>query len=283
MDETELRPCARGARCAGASSVRTETGWERVPAVSPRPLCDGDRERVRHTLARLPGRYVSLWGALGVARRVGGGDGSAHAKPGSRVPLNVGIDALMREMVEVTESWELRVRTVARLTGRRAGALRRGHLSLVQACDTLVTHSEALLSLETGEMLRSRDLADRRRLPDEATVVRYSTIAGWAVYALPLDGTGAAVEIFNLEARCRAALFENRAPQHLEVRCATCGQRTLQRYDGWAGLEDEATCTTCGDVYSNQRYLLLLREEHELALARKKLRGRRPRSPRLQD
>jgi hypothetical protein len=237
-------------------------------------------------LRDLPGRYVTLWTALGKSGRPPGSEGKPPGKSGSRVPLNLGVDALMREIIEVTTSWEYRVRDVARLSsvmtvaGRRNGIT---HRTLVRACAVLNAHSEALLSLNQESMYRSRDLADRRQLPDEAVVVKYSTIAGWAIYSLPMDGTDGALELLNLAHRVRSTLMETRAPHHLEVRCSTCGRRTLERFDGWAGLEDEATCTTCGDVYSNQRYLLLLREEHEEAVARKKVRGRRPRSSHLHE
>lgn len=278
-EETELRECARGAWCAAARSLRTDEGWVRVPAVGPRPLCDADRERVRKVLRELPGRYVTLWTHLGKTGGTAGSDGKPPGKSGSKVPLNLGVDALMRELVEVATSWEDQVRAVARLSHREIP--RSDHHALMRACDVLIAHTDALLALELSRIYRSRDLADKRRLPENAVIVKYSTIAGWAIYSVPLSGTDGAVEFLNLAHRVRSTLLETRAPQHLEVRCSTCGRRTLERYDGYAGLEDEATCTTCGDVYSNQRYLLLLREEHEFAMARKKLRGQRQRSPRL--
>jgi len=229
----------------------------------------------------MPGRYVSLWAALG--ERGGGArqEGKPPGKAGSRVPLNLGVDALMREMLEITTSWEWRVRDVARLSevfvigGRRNGVT---HRTLIRACRVLSAHCEALLSLDDEEMFRSRDLTDRRGFPDDAVIVRSDYVAGWYVYGAQMNGTNAALEILNLQARCRSVLRENRAPQSLEPACSTCGRKTLERYDGWEGLEDEASCRTCGDVYSNQRYLLILREQHEEAVARKKARGRRPRT-----
>lgn len=286
MDEDSgMRACARGTRCSAARSVRTEDGWERVPAMGPRPLCDLDRDHVKRTLGDLPSRYVTLWTHLGPGGGVKNGD-RPPGKSGSKVPMNLGVDALMRELIEVTTSWEDRVREVAHLSsvivtqGRRNGAT---HRALIRACMVLYAHSEALFSLNRMDMFRSRDMNDRRGFPNGAVIVRANYLAGWYIYKAPLNGTDGALELLNLAHKIRSTLLETRAPQHLEVRCSTCGQRTLERYDGYAGLEDEATCTTCGDTYSNQRYLLLLREEHEEAVARKKLRGRRPRSSHLHE
>jgi len=63
-------------------------------------LCGGCSRLVRRCVGELPGQWLQLRASLGESRVLVGG-GGRRPKPGASVPINLGTDALMRDIVRV--------------------------------------------------------------------------------------------------------------------------------------------------------------------------------------
>lgn len=264
------RLCARGKHCAS----RDENG---IPSWGPRAFCEADRGHIRNVLGKgqLPALYRELGARIGDksvrgdALRVTGG---ARTPP---VPLNLGVDALMRQTVAVVTSWDERVRTVVRLTEPDTLTSRRIDQRSVftDACATLAAHIDTLLGLQPDAMMRSMDLSRREYLPEDTHAMVH--VSGeWISYTVDLSGADAGVEVLNLYHRCLGMLGYR--PQHvlLRSRCWDCdASGKLVRYDGTAGLAEHVSCQACRVEYVGQRLVLLMaaeeRIEREIAEGRK--------------
>ncbi|MGI5155798.1 hypothetical protein [Microbispora sp. CA-102843] len=278
MPETSVdqRPCARGERCA-ARTITTLNGQRvAVPALTYRTYCDPCRDHVGAILAGLPALYVRVHGELG--HHSGGGERVTVSRT-PPVPLSLGVDALLREVVTVLASWEERVRTVARLAVLDTQASRRrpDGQALDAACRLLAAHLDALLALRPEPMLRVRTIPEAAKLPPGTPgVVR--EVAGYAEVILDLSGADAGAEILRLHARCAALLTETRAPaKHLPVPCDWCSYAELYEVLTWDGRPDGARCRECGYEYSDNEYTLLRGRVYAEELARAEAQPRRRR------
>ncbi|TDD97612.1 hypothetical protein [Actinomadura rubrisoli] len=269
-----MHDCARGERCAARKTIAGD-GGERiiVPAQTYRVFCDGDRDRVRVCVAELPNRYTELRTRIGDRRivdgpRVSGGGRSAP------VPINLGVDALLRQIEEITLSWDERVRVLARLADLTAPS--HAH-AVTAACGMLTAHVDVLLGLDADDMTRTMDLTRREYLPDDATGWVFPA-GGWILYYAALGAAEAGREVLNLHHRSLAML--GYAPQHhdLIVACWECGERSLRRHDGTAGLADHVECLRCREQYLGSRLRSLMVEEEQAQL-RKAGRERRRTDP----
>lgn len=255
------RPCARGEHCAAATVVRDDDGASvREPAYSPRVFCDACRDVVERCLRWLPERYLELAVRLGDRRN---GDGPKVSGGGvSSVPLRLDVDALMCDVVSVVASWDERVRVLARLSGPDTAASRRRRetVALSRMCTTLAAHLDALLGLPAEPMRRFVRLEDSDDWDDGDTPVLRHYWAGWAEVIVDLSGADAGEEVIALDRRCRSLLGWTPQHENLPVPCWDCGLRTLRRYDGGAGLEDEAECTNpdCRTRYVDDRFTRLM-------------------------
>lgn len=240
------RPCARGSHCAARDAHGN-------PAYGPRPFCDPDRDNIHQCLSWLPEAYLDLYLRLGDKPR------GMDRITGTRdipVPINLGIDAAMRELVDITASWAERVVDVARLTALQDGPQQPGRY-LTRIIPILTAHLDVLLGLPYAPMTRHVSLAEAAELnPGTLGVVHED--AGYAEVFIDLDGAGAGLEILTLRRRTRHLLGLTPRHQDLAVPCWACGVRTVRRFDGGAGLDDEARCTTCGEPYTYARYQELL-------------------------
>lgn len=262
-----LRECARGEHCAARTTV-IENGRPVVrPARTPRPFCDPCTARIRAAILDLPVRYLEISARLADRPRPDGprvSGGTAAAPP---VPINLGHEALQREMVDVVLSWEEEVRTRARLAPADTQQSRRAvqATTLNRSCAVLAAHLPVLLALPPVPMRRSIDLSRRETLPQDAQVWEYPD-AGWASYILDMDGTAAGIELLNLHHRALARL--GWTPQHHDLRtpCPNpdCEMTLLRRWDGTAGLADHVECRACGTQYVGEQLLLIMKAEEEL-------------------
>lgn len=246
----EQRPCARGERCA-------ERGPGNTPALGPRAFCGTDRATIDRVLQWMPTAYTELYLRLpdkgaGVGGRVSG----SRTPP---VPPNLGVDSLMVDIVRVLGSWDERVRAVANLS--ELSLHMRDAVALVTMVRTLTGHLDALLALPPEPMLRSVSIQQAAELPP-GTVGNVRPAAGYADVMLDLSGADAGLEILKLHGRTRHMLGLTAQHQDLPVPCWACGLRTVRRWDGTAGLADEAECTNtdCRETYTAQRYDLLMAE-----------------------
>lgn len=269
-----LHDCARGNHCA-ARTTAAASGGERVivPAQTYRTYCDPCRDRIRDCLEDLPARYRELRDRIGDKGRADGPrvSGGGRTPP---IPINLGMDALIRQTEEIILSWDERVRALANLTDLAAPDLARG---VSAACGMLHAHVDVLLGLNADSMARTMDLARHEFLPEDA-VGWVHPAAGWVDYYTDLAGEEAGREVLNLHHRALKVL--GYAPQHhdLIVTCWACGERDLRRHDGSAGLADHVECLHCREQYLGSRLRSLMVEE-EQAQQRKADRERRRADP----
>lgn len=250
--EEAQRPCARGDRCA-------ERGPGNTPQLGPRAFCTTDRARIASALEWIPTAYIELYMRLGdKGSGVGGRVSGSRTPP---VPPNLGVDALMVDIVRVLGSWDERVRVVANL--RELSLAMRDGVALTTMVRTLSAHLDALLALPEEPMLRSVSIQQAAELPP-GTVGNVRPAAGYADVMLDLSGADAGLEILRLHGRARHMLGYTAQHQDLPVPCWNCGLRTVRRWDGTAGLADEAECMECRERYTADRYALLMREVEEL-------------------
>lgn len=274
-DEDEgLHDCARGERCAARKTVAGDGGARViVPAQTYRAFCEADRDRIKDCLEDLPARYGELRARIGDKGRADGPRVSGGGK-NPPVPINLGVDALIRQIEEIVLSWDERVRAVARLADLAAPS----HAAAVTAaCGLLTGHVDALLGLDNDWMARTMDLARHEHLPEDANGWVHPA-AEWILYHTDLGGEHAGREVLNLHHRCLKVL--GRTPLHhdLIVPCWECGERALHRHDGSAGLADHVQCLGCREQYLGSRLRSLMVEE-EQAQQRKADRERRRADP----
>ncbi|MEU6034007.1 hypothetical protein ABZ801_01215 [Actinomadura sp. NPDC047616] len=227
-EHDDMRECAAGAHCA----ARTGDG----PARTPRPFCEADRARIAAALDAMPRYHGALGKALG-ERHTGPAEHVSGA-PTPAAPIRLDLADLAHQLHETLLGWEERVRAVARLPDAPTRGVR-PTVAVTRAAATLASHLDALLALPAEPMARPK--------PSEED--------GWSL--IDLDGVDAGLELLDLARRCRAALGLTRAPQRMAAPCGTCGLMLLERADGPAGLDDAATCTSCGTYYSPAEYAAL--------------------------
>lgn len=264
----EMHDCARGVHCAARTTTIEDGERVTIPAQTYRTFCDVDRDRIADVLTDLPTRYAELTTRIGDCRR---GDGPRVSGGGrtAPIPINTGVDALLRQIEEIVLSWDERVRAVARLTDL-AAANRAAAIPV--ACSTLEAHIDVLLGLDLETMARTMDLARIEHLPDDAT--GWVRPGGWVLYNIDLGAEHAGVELLNLHHRALKML--GYTPQHhdLITPCWECGERSLRRHDGTAGLADHVECQACREQYLGGRLNSLMVEEDQ-AQQRKADRERR--------
>lgn len=109
---SDERRCAAGHLCRGY----TVTDSRRIPALLEQQLglCDPCQRWVRSAMRQLPGDWCKLKLTIGESRAPL--RGGRRPKPGSRVPINVGADELMRQIV--TAAWDAGALVAAELNAR---------------------------------------------------------------------------------------------------------------------------------------------------------------------
>lgn len=255
MDDDAQRPCARGDRC----SERDTDG----PALGPRPFCESDRILIGRCIQWLPEAFARLWLEIG-HRSSGSGEKVATSRTPA-TPINLEVDALLGEMVEVVASWAERVADVAHLHEPGTATLRRRRdsIALTQGTGLLAAHLDVLLGLPADAMARAVPL-DEQLLDGYPHGVAHPG-AGTATVNVDMSGADAGIELLAVHRRCRHVLGLTPRHEHVPVACWACGNRTVRRWDGAAGLADEAECVTpeCGERYEGDRYEALMAEVHD--------------------
>lgn len=254
-----MRECARGDHCAARTTI-VGPGNERVvvPAATYRTFCDTDRNKIRACLDELPAYYAELRARIGDRRRSDGPRVSRGTRAAS-VPINLGYEALIRQIEEIILSWDERVRDLAHLGPLKAVGMTD---AVTTACGMLAAHVNALVTLEPQDMARSMDLTRAEYLPSDATGWVYPA-GEWILYNSALSGADAGREVLNLHHRCLRLL--GYSPQHhdLLTACWECNERALRRHDGSAGLADHVECLQCRVQYLGARLRALMVEEEQ--------------------
>jgi hypothetical protein len=247
------RPCARGERCASRDAGKN-------PLLGPRTFCAADRAHIATCLGWLPEAYVELY--LRLAEKGSGGHDKVSGSRDHSVPPNLGVDALMVEIIHLVASWDDRVRAVANLSepGRRVSSRRMdAGVPLSRMVATLSAHLDAALALEPEPMMRYIPISQAADLPP-GTIGWVRPAADYAEVMLDLSGAEFGLEILTVHRKIRHLLGLTPKHQDLPVPCWSCGVKAVRRWDGGAGLADEAECGECGETYTNERYGLLMAE-----------------------
>lgn len=245
-------PCARAAYCSAATV--TEQDGERVttPALTYGTFCSKCQGLTFRALGEIPELWVRLHLELGNKGQATERVSMSRSAP---LPLRADIDAQLREIMNVLASWDERVATAERLSGRDTDQTRRrtDHGRLTAGfCRTLREHLDTLLQLPPDAMSRSFPLHDLDRIP-EGAYGRTNRIGGYAEVTVDLSGADAGEEILRLKQRARSALGETRMVEPLLVPCPTetCDMFTLVRVHG---SEYAAECRNCQRLLSDIEY-----------------------------
>jgi hypothetical protein len=187
----QLHRCEFGPMCRGF----VLEGGRRAPATMDQPtgLCRSCQRYVAHSMEKLPGDWCRLKLTLGEFQ-VSAGGGGRRPKPGSRVPLNVGTDSLMRDIVSVC-AWA--ADAVEPALGVRAGMPLRNPSSIVGY--KTITRAVGLVSHHVEKLLE----------------------AG--------DGVEICEQIVLLHRRAVRQLGETEQRERLHLPCPSCGRLSLVR------------------------------------------------------
>lgn len=257
------RLCAQAEHCASAVTADGPDGPVRVPLKGPRAFCDPDRGKVAAALAALPRDYAALAIDLG---NPGQAAAAVRSPFGPRIPLRLGVEALMRAMAESLTSWHDRVAGVADLTpppdrDEEKRRIARDGWLVGRAVKVLVPHLDALLALPPEPVPRAADHRLVTLLGDDAP--EGTVRAGYALLRPDLDGGDAGLEILRFHRMTRAVLGETRERpvELLGVPCRweDCDMRVLRRADLPDGYEPGgdapwSVCGACGDIMTEAEY-----------------------------
>ena len=248
-------PCACARFCA-------ERDYQGNPALGPRAFCDTDELRIDAAIAKLPETYAELRLLLPVTGQ------QEERVTGSReapIPVNLDVQAFMRQIVWVACSWEDQVRAAARLSDLPDGRRRDG-VALVQACRTLTRRLTALLSLPSESKVRFVAPARVKDLDPETV---WSDDGGDTWTYSDMDGTAAGLEFLQLHGRARGILGLTRRRRRItEVPCDGCRGKTLVQSEAKSGgWEPLVRCTACPVSYGGSSYDLLMGRGYSAQLA----------------
>ena len=222
-----------------------------------RGLCWPCERHGRWAIEQLPLDWRDLSDRLAPGSGGGVVSGSRTEAP---IPVNLGVDALMREIAYALTAWEIRVRDVAHLSDAPARGVR-DQVAVPRAAAILAAHFPVLLAL-----------------PFEGYMPYDSTAP------VDEDGPGAVVELTSLHHRARTMLGLTVRRERRELPCplipcerhgvercteaacvdhiSGCGQYTLVQELGG----DTVTCDWCGYTLSLDEYARYT-TRHALALA----------------
>jgi ferritin-like protein len=246
-------PCTCGRHCA-------ERDYQGNPRRGPRAFCDTDRGYIRRAVRDLPETYVQLHGLLPRSMAQQEHVSGSREAP---VPLNVTVEAFMRQLVHVTRSWEREVRAAASLSALTAA---RDGTWLAEACKRLAGEgrdNDGYLDTLVGlaPSVQRRFVPPSRRLGDlePGTTVRID-LAGDAWHDTTMDGAQAGLEFLALNGRARGMIGLTRQRRRItEVPCDGCRARTLVQAEAKAGgWEPVIRCTACPTSYVGAAYDLLV-------------------------
>ena len=246
--------CACERHCA-------ERDYQGNPALGPRAFCETDERRIASAIAGLPKTYAELRLLLPVTgQREERVTGSREAP----VPVNLDVQAFMRQVVWVACSWEDQVRAAVRLSDLPDGRRRDG-VALVQACRTLSAHLTALLSLPCETKVR---FVPPRELPKLEPGAWWTDAAGDAWAYSDLNGTAAGLEFLQVHGRARGMLGLTRQRRRItEIPCDGCRGKTLVQSEAKAGgWEPVVRCTACPVAYTGAHYDLLMGRVYQAQL-----------------
>ncbi|MEV7971270.1 hypothetical protein AB0O34_35545 [Sphaerisporangium sp. NPDC088356] len=223
-----LRECARDRRCSDPRIVTTGRTTTRRPALTPRAFCDTDAHVIRRGLEELPAQWREIAASLGVKRQATGP--KVTVSKSAALPLSLGADEWLREVVYVLTSWEERVAHAAQLATRDTKETRRrpGRVVVPTAARMLAGHVNVLLALPAEPMMRAVSLKAAAALPPGTRGLVHEG-AGYADVILDLSGADAGLDVLQLHHRGRRLLGETPpAVRRLHGVSCACGFAELR-------------------------------------------------------
>lgn len=213
------------ARCAASERCADYDRQAELPALAAADA------RLCEPCLRLAARDVRalVWDYRDLAQRIaaGGGAASTRSAPGPRIPIDLGVDALQRDIAHTLTVWEPPVREAAGLSPETTRGVRPGWA--VATAVAVIAPRVALMST----------------LP-----------ASWCFQEGPeappalWDGLGGLEALRGLHWRARYALGVTRLVQRLPGECSACGLEALRRADG----SDTVHCAGCGRRWTYDDY-----------------------------
>lgn len=222
--------CINGIRC-----VNQIDGKPRETQC-PNTFCATCLSRTTSTVERLPQQYLRLHHVIG-ERRAGVDPGIRRAKPGSTVPLNVGTDTLLGDILAG-------VTTAAEILADLMGMDNPDH----HPAERQVTACAAIIAPNLARLLTVGRVD-----------VMFWTRSGLGYGITTTTGPLLAVGLDKLGARAHFALGMTRARSQRDLPCTRCRAKTIGR---WAG-SDDFDCLTCGSRFPEDD----LRRQDKILLA----------------
>lgn len=211
---SETRRCAAGHLCRGY----TVTNGQRIPAqlTTEDGLCKPCQRWVRTAIRNLPGDWCKLKLTIGESRSpIRGG---RRPKPGSRVPINVSTDELMRHIVAAcnyaAELVAAELNTEWRWYGRATTSAH--DYRLLVAAELMVSpHVDKLAEADTAAALRLADL--HRRVTQQLGETRQRERQH-----LPCPSCGAQALVKEVQDRRRNVSAADGTATPEVIRCLAC-------------------------------------------------------------
>lgn len=157
--------CPRGAFCA--SSTRDDDGaWH--PLLINSVFCVADESAIVNAIPGLAESWERLAGQAADPLRSRGTGPGGRRPPGSRVLVDAGADALLREAAMTLNGWAARVRGVPGISLSPRRHLPDTLAGVTENCDVLAKWTTQLLALPPGPTLRTWEYAPGRPEPRPA-------------------------------------------------------------------------------------------------------------------
>lgn len=219
--------CRAGHRCTGRTRD-TETGtWTPDRSFLPNSLCDWCIRGVTAATEKLWSDHRALRRLIGEPAGCAGGEVRSSGAPTSCVPVNVHVDALMREIESATS--------------RCAEAI----------LDTLDSDPPTSDALVVSLQIVEPNIAVLLTVPPHDAMKWNRAGDDWE--GIVTDGVQLALGLVDLHRRARAVIGVDEARDRMPVPCPRCESHQLGRTHG----DVHITCLACGSRWTEDEYTQL--------------------------
>ena len=219
--------CRRGNRCPDRE--RHDDGTVLGAHINAADgLCPACTRHVERGILELPRDYVDLDRLLGASSSIGGQ--MVSGTPELKIPIQVGVEAVMADIVHEVTSWAESVAEVMRITWDTQQVRRcRSGYRVQRGADLLARSVSVLLAL--------RDVAHICWDAGRRGVVER-------------DGITGALALLELHHRTRTVAGRTRLVHRLPAPCPRCWYTALERPNG----DDIISCVNCDRRYTQDEY-----------------------------
>ena len=235
--------CKAGKRCRARTRTEDDKGWTPAATHTPHTMCDPCIRWVETDAAALWADYLALHHMVGERPNTQHDSGSKRPDPTSQIPINVHVDALMRDIVDTVERSAEQISDVLHIDNpqnENPTALLAAALAIVEPNITILARVREFDSHQWNE-------------------------AGDQLVAVDTDGAKLCLKLAELHHRAQNQLGETQGRDRMPVPCPRCEHSTLGR---WHGAEN-VNCLHCGSSWTESDYkrmtLILADDYQELA------------------